>query len=357
MYEKELFVARLAVQKASVLVRAVSEVLVANRAASTITKLDKSPVTVGDFSAQAIIINAIKHSFPTDEVVGEEDSADLQENPAVGAKVLQEITQNNVHFDKEYQYDGATRELLGPQLDSLHQIDAVIDQGNSSGGPKGRFWALDPIDGTKGFLRGDQYAVCLALIVDGIVQLGVIGCPNLPDDLRSPSYKGGLFFAVRGHGAFYSKLFNQQITRDYLAQSQRISMRNNLGSTSDVIVCEGVEKSHSSHDDQLKIKQLLKIPVDQTLNLDSQVKYCALAKGLADVYLRLPVDYSYREKIWDHAAGNVLITESNGVVSDMQGNPLDFTTGRTLNSHGIIAANKQFHPQIISAVKAAIPRK
>lgn len=54
-----------------------------------------------------------------------------------------------------------------------------------------------------GFLRGGQFAVCLALIVDGEVQLGVMGCPNLPVDHRKPEgEKGCLFVAVRGEGAF-----------------------------------------------------------------------------------------------------------------------------------------------------------
>jgi 3'-phosphoadenosine 5'-phosphosulfate (PAPS) 3'-phosphatase len=48
-------------------------------------------------------------------------------------------------------------------------------------------WTLDPIDGTKGFLRGWQYAVCLALLVDARVELGVIGCPNLPSTYPSSS--------------------------------------------------------------------------------------------------------------------------------------------------------------------------
>jgi 3'(2'), 5'-bisphosphate nucleotidase len=62
-------------------------------------------------------------------------------------------------------------------------------------------WTLDPIDGTKGFLRGEQYAVCLALIVDSQVQLGVIGCPNLPTDVDKPEgHKGAIFIAVKGHG-------------------------------------------------------------------------------------------------------------------------------------------------------------
>ena len=64
-------------------------------------------------------------------------------------------------------------------------------------------WALDPIDGTKGFLRGGQYAVCLALIKDGEPVLGVVGCPNLPVDYTSAdAERGVIFVAVKGQGAF-----------------------------------------------------------------------------------------------------------------------------------------------------------
>ena len=63
-------------------------------------------------------------------------------------------------------------------------------------------WTIDPIDGTKGFLRGEQYAVCLSLIVDSKVQVGVIGCPNLPIDPAHPEKGTGcIFTAVRGQGA------------------------------------------------------------------------------------------------------------------------------------------------------------
>jgi 3'(2'), 5'-bisphosphate nucleotidase len=63
-------------------------------------------------------------------------------------------------------------------------------------------WTIDPIDGTKGFLRGEQYAVCLSFIVDSIVQVGVIGCPNLPVNPQSSEEGTGcIFVAVRGQGA------------------------------------------------------------------------------------------------------------------------------------------------------------
>ena len=63
-------------------------------------------------------------------------------------------------------------------------------------------WALDPIDGTKGFLRGGQYAVCLALLEDGKPVLGVMGTPNLPLDYKNPGEKGVLFVTSKGKGAF-----------------------------------------------------------------------------------------------------------------------------------------------------------
>lgn len=58
---------------------------------------------------------------------------------------------------------------------------ASIARGASAGsGATGRHWVLDPVDGTLGFVRGDQYAVALALVEDGRVVVGVLGCPNMP---------------------------------------------------------------------------------------------------------------------------------------------------------------------------------
>jgi len=60
-------------------------------------------------------------------------------------------------------------------------------------------WTIDPIDGTKGFLRGEQYAVCLSFLIDGNPIVGVIGCPNLPH--RNNSAKGYIFVAVKDQGS------------------------------------------------------------------------------------------------------------------------------------------------------------
>lgn len=102
----------------------------------------------------------------------------------------------------------------------------AIDRGQYEGGSHGQHWTLDPIDGTKGFVRGGQYAICLALIEDGRVQLGVLGCPNLPVEqghlyeatesigVGTPNdgigERGVLFVATRGQGAYQVSQYNDE---------------------------------------------------------------------------------------------------------------------------------------------------
>ncbi|KAG0680331.1 hypothetical protein C6P40_000187 [Pichia californica] len=338
-YIKEAYIAQLAVRRASLLTCKVSEEHLNEQ---SIDKQDHSPVTVGDFGSQAIVINAILKNFPADEVVGEEDSALIKE------KHIEELIFSQVETIQKQ--DSIHNSELGSIISADHLCQS-IDKGNSKGGNKGRIWALDPIDGTKGFLRGDQYAVCLALIVDGEVKVGVIGCPNLPHSLRDAnSKKGGLFTAIKGYGSFFQDL-NSDISFP-LDISTRINVHNEF-QLDQVRVLEGVEKGHSSHDLQAIIKKNLGIS-QPSVNLDSQAKYCALSKGDAEIYLRLPKDPHYREKIWDHAAGYLLVNESGGKVTDIYGNDLNFGYGRTLNSQGVIAATKTAHPSIISVIKSII---
>lgn len=75
--------------------------------------------------------------------------------------------------------------------------------------------------------------------------------------------------------------------------------------------------------------------------------------------LRIPTKYSggkdYQEKIWDHASGALLIAESGGICTDMNGKPLDFSIGRTLSGNeGIVAAGKEIHGKAVEAVKQAV---
>ena len=350
-YQKELHVAQLAVQRATVLTQRVF-----HGAKGTESKDDKSPVTIGDYGAQALIIQALRHNFPNDAIVGEEEASTLRENQSLTHQIWDLVKAAKLE-------DSAAEQELGGSLESHDQMLQAIDSGNSAGGPKGRIWALDPIDGTKGFLRGGQYAVCLALIEDGDVKVGVLACPNLPVDDSAPlsaevgekgsdgAGRGVLFAAVSGSGAT-----SRPLGRGILQSGQPIHMKE-VPNITHATFCESVEAAHSSHGDQAAIAKKLGI-TRKSVRMDSQAKYGSIARGAGDLYLRLPVRADYQEKIWDHAAGDLIVREAGGKVTDAEGKPLDFGKGRTLKDNkGVVAAPLAVHQQVLDVVKTVLSSK
>ena len=90
------------------------------------------------------------------------------------------------------------------------------------------------------------------------------------------------------------------------------------------------------------------------VRMDSQVKYALLASGVGEIYLRLlsPDRMDYREKIWDQAAGSIIVEEAGGIVTDLDGKFLDFSRGRTLkDNRGVCATNGLIHDQVLETLK------
>ena len=86
--------------------------------------------------------------------------------------------------------------------------------------------------------------------------------------------------------------------------------------------------------------------------MDSQAKYAVVARGEADIYLRLPTRADYREKIWDHAAGALIVAEAGGTVTDIHGRPLEFHHGRELAANrGVIVTNGRLHDRVLEAIR------
>lgn len=254
-YEREKQVVIAAVIEAATLCEQVRRDLCGD----AIEKQDASPVTIADFGAQAVICRAIALAFPADPIVAEED-AELLRQPVMRGRLEQVTT--------------IVRALV-PDATSL-AVTTWIDRGN--GDISSRYWTLDPIDGTKGFLRGDQYAIALALIEAGEVKLGVLACPALPVDLTQPNGVGGvLFVAVRGQGTTLISLQGGSSESVY------------VDSAEDSYQCliESVETRHGNLALQREVAQAvgLSAPV---LRMDSQAKYGAVARGQAALYLRLP---------------------------------------------------------------------
>ena len=191
-------------------------------------------------------------------------------------------------------------------------------------------WVIDPIDGTKGFLRGGQYAICLALIVDSVVQLGVLGCPNLPVSPSDPSAgQGVIVLAVRGQGAMQASI--ERLSNDIVSSNTKTETASTATDSStitttvtkthdtsintlftpvsipstppkgdEIRTLESVESGHSALDFTAALTRALDLRTEPN-RMDSQAKYAALARGMGEghLYLRMPVPgKDYLEKIW-----------------------------------------------------------
>ncbi len=326
-YEAEFDTALAAVRQAARLCREVRKNLVEN----SLEKDDRSPVTVADFGSQALVCRALGEAFPNDPVIAEEDSGALRrtENHEVLQRVVTEVGKLVDHAGYE-------------------EVCSWIDRGNASR-YMDRFWTLDPIDGTKGFLRGDQYAVALALIVDGDLAVAALACPMLAydgEEAGAVDHDGGsIYAAVRGEGSWCYEL-NGDRSRPIAVSEQK--------DPSGARFCESVESAHSSHSDAAAVAVQLGI-VRDPLRIDSQAKYAVVARGDAEIYLRLTKHTGYVERIWDHAAGALVIEEAGGTVTDLNGSPLDFRHGTRLERNaGIVATNGRLHADILAALDSVL---
>lgn len=297
-------------------------------AGQSMTKNDRSPVTVADFAAQAIVGAGLAGKFPGDALVGEESAAPLR--TPEGQETLKKIT--------EY----VRRGIPSATPD---QICAWIDKG--LGEPKGRYWVMDPIDGTKGFLRGDQYAVALALIENGEVLLGVLGCPNLTE-VKSPDPKGpgSLVLGIRGQGSWWQPLKSKGEWKQLKVSGQSASK--------ETVLLRSFEACHTDSPRMTQIIQTMGIQKAPIL-MDSLAKYSLVASGTADLLIRLRAACSADEGeyIWDQASGVVIVEEAGGKVTDLNGKKLDFTAGRTLNrNRGVLISNGKLHESALKAIQA-----
>ena len=311
-YDKEKEIAVEAVRIAVALCERVREDIPA-----AIEKSDKSPVTVADFGAQALICKILGEAFPEDSIVGEED-ADSLGKPEM-ADTLAKVAC-----------------YVGEQIPDVTPEKVIIWINGGNGTVTSRYWTVDPVDGTKGFLRNDQYAVALALIEEGEVKVGVLGCPAMP---LENSGTGVLYVAVRGEGSFMMPLAGIAMTPLQVVGAEDLKNRRFV---------ESVESSHGDQDRQNRIARAAGITAP-SLRVDSQAKYGMVASGKAALYLRLPSPQApdYRENIWDHAAGSIVVEEAGGRVTDMNGKSLDFTAPQMIHNRGVIVSNGIIHDRVL----------
>lgn len=242
--------------------RAVMAIYSATPGASSqvMQKADGSPLTQADLAAHQVIAQGLAGLTPDIPVVSEEDSASL-----------------------------------------AHRL------------PRGRFWLVDPLDGTKEFLaRNDEFTVNIALVQDGVAVLGVVVAPAL----------GLAYWGAMGLGAFRQSPRGTEAIR--VASEQARSGRALRVLTS---------KSHMNAETQAFLHRL---GPHELMQAGSSLKFCRIAEGRADLYPRLGPTCE-----WDTAAGQAILEAAGGHVSQLDRLPLRYGKPDVVNPHFIATAGQR----------------
>ncbi|KAK9092293.1 hypothetical protein Syun_027204 [Stephania yunnanensis] len=363
-YRRELEAAVGAVEKACRLCVDVKKSL-GSSGGGILEKNDQTPVTVADFGVQALISLELKRMFPSVPLVAEEDSAFIRSN-FLADNVLSVVN------DK-----------VEPEQKPLTQDDVLeaIDRGGKDaftfGAKPATYWVLDPIDGTRGFLKGSEalYVVGLALVVDGKITVGVMGCPNWKEDYSdSPCTNeqetisgipalGIVMAAHVGCGTWSRTLSNKlnsnaaftDWTRCFVDGRFLVQEAHYCIPDSQTWDSLPLSASLSSTNDHASVgeNQVLLLPTC----CGSLCKYLMVASGRASVFI-LRARTKTVIKVWDHAVGIICVLEAGGQVTDWRGNPIDLAADQVerrviFPSGGVLVSNGNLHNQILKMIPAS----
>ncbi len=322
----------------------------------SIIKQDHSPVTLADMGIQALAGALLEQHLPGAVLVAEEDTDHLK--TPEGVEDLEKITAyvhsffphadpGKVHLWIERGQVKPNSPLENSKVNWTSPGNLPSEENRCQDKPAGSFWTLDPIDGTKGFLRGGQYATALAFIQNGKVELAAIGCPELELEGHKALGKGVGIFAARGRGCWAAPIegLKEPLKWVRLEVSKCREIRQ-------ARILDSFDPGHKNTEKSQRIYEALGILAKPIL-MDSMAKHAVIASGGAEIFFRtLPrKDPGHREKIWDVAAGALAIGEAGGRVTDLEGRELDFGAGLTLAKNpGLVATNGLLHEAVLGAL-------
>jgi len=182
----------------------------------------------------------------------------------------------------------------------------------------GRFWLVDPLDGTKEFIkRGGDFTVNIGLIEDRMPTAGIVYAPAI----------GRLFWGIVGSGAWTCEVENNTLLNKRPIQT-RVFKHSEM-----TIVAS---KSHRSAELE---SYLANFPTAENISIGSSLKFCLLATGEADLYPRLGPTCE-----WDTAAAHAVLRAAGGEVYDSSGMPLMYAKDTTtfLNPWFLCVADTDF---------------
>ncbi len=220
-----------------------------NRDFSVGYKDDASPVTEADIAANQVIVSLLREHFPQDGILSEET------------------------------------------LDDESRFKAH------------RFWNIDPLDGTKEFIKKNgEFSVNIALVMGNHVLLGVVYMP----------VEGMLYYAVSSQGAYKENCHTGNLQRIFV--SDRMNALRLL-----------VSRSHPSE----RTKELIerkKDSLESITEMGSAKKGCVIAEGLYDIY------YNFGHSMkWDTCAVECIVAEAGGQLRRLDGTSIDYTERNNLN--------------------------
>ncbi|KAL8460277.1 hypothetical protein ACS0TY_031990 [Phlomoides rotata] len=325
-----------------------------------VEKIDQTPVTVADFGVQALVSLEMSKLFPSIPLVAEEDSGFVRENNLGGA-VLAAVTDKSSISDKELSED-----------DVLKAIDRGGKDAYMFGSEPATYWILDPIDGTRGFVKGSGalYVVGLSLVVEGEIVLGVMGCPNWQDDTEIQgnddivARSGIIMISHIGCGTWRTRLWDPQNSNTKITHNWTRCLVDRFHQVHEARFCISDSQTWESLPlaTQFSATTLATSVGEKQILLlrtccGSLCKYLMVASGRASVFI-LRARTKRIIKVWDHAVGVVCINEAGGKVTDWKGSELDFAADERerrilIPGGGVLVTNDILHNQILDIISSS----
>ena len=220
-------------------------------------KADRSPLTAADKASHKVIVEGLKIAFPAIPILSEEGA--------------------DIDYAKRKKWE--------------------------------RFWLVDPLDGTKEFIKHNgEFTVNIALIEGQAPILGLIYVPA----------QDKLYWGLAGNGAWKRQGNNKP---------EVIKVRKPNREKGLTIV---MSRSHPSPELENYLK---KMKIAEALPMGSSLKFCAVAEGKADLYPRFGPTME-----WDTAAGNAIVLAAGGQVATLEGGTLKYNKAIWLNPFFIVSA-------------------
>ena len=214
---------------------------VANEATglSSLANADLSPVTVGDFAVQALVISRMHAQLPEAGILAEESADVLRKDRMLMRRVAELVGR----------FGGAGERLKGDEVVEL------IDLGgeHKDGERRKKVFVPDPVDGIRSFVGGRQYCIALGVLDGAEVKMGLLGCPRLPLSFGECGKQqvGCVLYAIQGEGAWMVAL--DGVEAGGKGEPVRVASE---ADRSVAVFTDSVEFGHSSHELSARISSI-----------------------------------------------------------------------------------------------------